>query len=225
MIQGVLIVLLGYLLGSIPAAYVAGRLLKGIDIRRYGSGNVGGSNVFAHVAKWAVVPVGLFDIGKAALAVWIAQTLGLADVYVFFTAMAAIVGHAWSLYLGFTGGRAVSASMGTLCIVMPVGALFILLILGLGRLFKAVGLFNLLAMLGLPLLAWVLHKSDLALAVTLGIVVLTVIKRLEANRAPMPPGYSRKRVLVNRLLYDRDIDEGAVWIHQAPASEKDEREG
>ena len=57
--------LLGYLAGSIPSAYLAGRLIKGIDIRDYGSGNVGGANVMSHVARWAFVPVVLVDVLKA----------------------------------------------------------------------------------------------------------------------------------------------------------------
>ncbi len=57
-----LLLLFGYLLGSIPSGYLAGKWIKGIDLREYGSGTVSGSMVWEHVAKWAVVPVGLFDI-------------------------------------------------------------------------------------------------------------------------------------------------------------------
>ncbi len=217
--MSVLMVLAGYLVGSIPWAYVAGRMLRGIDIRRYGSGNVGGSNVFEHVGKWAVVPVGLLDIAKAALPVWLAVRWGFSDTVVFLTAMAAIAGHGWPLYLGFRGGRGVSASLGALCIIMPEGALLILVSLFIGRLLKAVGLLNLLGILGLPPLAWALHKPSLAAATGWGIIAITVLKRLEANRVAKPADYTWRRVLMNRLLFDRDIDDRDTWVKRTPDDE------
>ena len=73
-----LLVLVGYLLGSIPTAYLAGLWLKGIDLRKYGSGTVSGSMVWEHVARWAVIPVGIFDLLKASFPTWLALRLGLA---------------------------------------------------------------------------------------------------------------------------------------------------
>lgn len=67
------VIISGYLLGSISSAYLAGRWLKGIDLRRY----VSGTGVYRHVAKWAVVVVGLFDVGKGALPTWLGIRMGL----------------------------------------------------------------------------------------------------------------------------------------------------
>jgi len=103
--MAILIVVLGYLLGSIPLAYIAGRLLKGIDLRQYGSGTVSGSGVYQHVAKWAIVAVGLFDIAKAAFPTWLGLELGLGLSVALAAGLAAVVGHNWPLYLGFKGGR------------------------------------------------------------------------------------------------------------------------
>ena len=65
----VFLLLFGYLLGSIPSGYLAGKWMKGIDLRNYGSGTVSGSMVWEHVAKWSVVPVGLFDIFKGSISI------------------------------------------------------------------------------------------------------------------------------------------------------------
>ncbi|RLC59339.1 MAG: glycerol-3-phosphate acyltransferase, partial [Chloroflexota bacterium] len=73
----ILWVLIGYLMGSIPFAYLAGRLMRGIDIRRYGTHAVTGSNVYENVSRPAVVVVGLLDMGKAALPTWLGLRLGL----------------------------------------------------------------------------------------------------------------------------------------------------
>ncbi len=76
-VQFGLLILGGYLLGSVPAAYLVAKWSRGIDIRQYGSGNVGASNLLRLTSKWLVIPVTFFDIGKGALTVWVAQLLGL----------------------------------------------------------------------------------------------------------------------------------------------------
>jgi glycerol-3-phosphate acyltransferase PlsY len=67
----IFLILFGYLLGSIPTAYLAARWKKHVDLRRYGNGTVSGSMVYEHVARWLVVPVWLFDVAKAALPAWL----------------------------------------------------------------------------------------------------------------------------------------------------------
>jgi hypothetical protein len=76
-IESVLLIVAAYLVGSIPAAHLAAQWLTGADLRQYGSGTVSGSMVYEHVAKWAVVPVGLFDTAKAAFPAWLGLQLGL----------------------------------------------------------------------------------------------------------------------------------------------------
>ena len=72
-----LLTLGAYLLGSVPAAYLAGKWSWGIDIRQCGDGNVGSTNLMRLTSKWIAIPVIIFDLGKGALMVWIAQLLGL----------------------------------------------------------------------------------------------------------------------------------------------------
>jgi len=89
----VLCVLLGYLAGSIPFAYLAGRLIRGVDIRQYGSRAVTGSNVYENVSRPAVVVVGLLDMGKAALPTWLGLRWGLGLPTGLAAGLAAVVGH------------------------------------------------------------------------------------------------------------------------------------
>jgi len=94
------IVLLAYLIGSIPMAYVMGRSLKRIDIRRYGSGNVGTSNIWVHVGKRAAFPLAAFDILlKGAFPVYLAQELSASSWIAVMAGLATVAGHNWSLYL------------------------------------------------------------------------------------------------------------------------------
>lgn len=205
-----------YLTGSIPSAYFIGRWLKGIDIRQYGTGNVGGSNVFNSVSKWAVIPVAIFDIGKAAVPAWLAlYPLDLGYGVAIAAGMAAAVGHAWSPFLNFTGGRALSCIFGTLIVVFPQGALFMVAILVLGFIFKK-DFATTLALLIQPVLS-VLY--DMPTAVTWGtiaMILFTAVKRLEANRTPLPEGSDRSSVMWRRLWLDRDVADVKKWRYRKP---------
>jgi len=109
-----LIVLLGYLLGSIPTAYLAGRLLKGRDIRQMGDTNMGAANAFRQLGAKAGIGVFLADASKGTLAILIAQTASLPLVTVLLTGVAAVIGHNWPVFIGFRGGRGESTTIGVL---------------------------------------------------------------------------------------------------------------
>ena len=100
-----LIIILGYFLGSVPTAYLAGRLLERRDIRRMGDGNVGACNAFHHMGAKTGIGIFIIDAGKGALAVLVAQSVGLPLVAVLSTGVAAVIGHNWPVFLGFRGGR------------------------------------------------------------------------------------------------------------------------
>lgn len=219
--MAILIVVLGYLLGSIPLAYIAGRLLKGVDLRQYGSGTVSGSGVYQHVAKWAIVAVGLFDIAKAAFPTWLGLELGLGLSVALAAGLAAVVGHNWPLYLGFKGGRGLSPFMGTLLFTFPWGSLFVLIALGIGRLFKYTAPASFLALAVLPLVSWATGQPSAVTWACLGMLLITVVKRLEANRLPLRSGAERERVLVRRLLLDRDVRAREAWVRRVPSGEEE----
>ena len=113
-----LIVLLGYLLGSIPAAYIAGRLVKGKDIRQMGDGNVGAANAFRQLGARAGIGVFFIDAGKGALAIFIAQSASLPQIAILLTGVGAVVGHNWPIFLGFRGGKGFSTTIGVLIAVI-----------------------------------------------------------------------------------------------------------
>ena len=89
----VLAIIIGYLLGSIPFAYIAGRLVKGVDIRQVGGRNVGALNTMREIGTAAGIAVLIADIAKGLIAVLIAQWLGLSLIFLFIVGLAAVVGH------------------------------------------------------------------------------------------------------------------------------------
>ena len=108
------IILLGYLLGSTPTAYIAGRLLKGKDIRQMGDGNMGARNAFRELGARVGIAIFFVDAAKGALVIIIAQAAGIPQLAVLFTGAAAVVGHNWPVFIGFRGGRGESTTIGVL---------------------------------------------------------------------------------------------------------------
>ena len=134
----VVVVIIGYLLGSIPIGYLLGRRQAKVDVRTYGSGKTGAANVFRTAGrKWGLL-VAALDICKGALAVVIAGLIVRSDYLLVgdsglwwlltsaqvLAALAAVTGHIWSPFLKFKGGRGVATFFGGLVALCPVAALF-----------------------------------------------------------------------------------------------------
>lgn len=216
-VESALVVAGAYLLGSIPTAHLASRWLRGRDLREYGSGTVSGSMVYEHVARWALVPVGLFDIGKAAMPVWLSVRWGFGLPVAALAGLAAVAGHNWPLFLGLTGGRGLACFLGLLVIVFPWGFPWLVGFLAVGWRLGDSSPWALGALATLPLLARTVGGPSVILPVSGAMLGLTLAKRLEANRRPLPPpGPERRRVVVRRLLFDRDIADHAEWIARTP---------
>lgn len=128
--MAILSIILGYVLGSIPFAYLVARWARNCDIRKVGYGNVGTLNV-AHEMGWllgSVVLVG--DAGKGALATWLARRCSLVEWMVLLAGLAAMLGHNFPLFLGFQGGKGLATGLGVLLVLMPGETLAALLVLG-----------------------------------------------------------------------------------------------
>jgi glycerol-3-phosphate acyltransferase PlsY len=119
----VLAAFVGYFLGAFPTGYIVGRLWKGIDIREYGSGRTGGANILRAVGAFPAVITALGDVGKGVVAVLVARALWHNEGAAVVAALAALVGHNWSLFLGWHGGAGVTTTFGALLVLEPVAAL------------------------------------------------------------------------------------------------------
>lgn len=173
-------VILGYLLGSIPSAYIATRLVTGQDIRHLGGGNVGGLNTAREVGFLPGLLVGIVDLGKGSAAVAIAHwLLDLSLIPVLLTGLAAVVGHNWMVWLKFSGGKGMGAAVGALLVVMPVYGyllglvIFLAIVISLYAITRNIAFAMGLALLFLPLIIWLGTKSGTAtiFAVILGLII------------------------------------------------------
>ncbi len=113
---------IGYLLGSIPPGLILVRLLKRVDIREYGSGKIGSTNVMRVLGLKGAVGVAFFDLGKGVAAFYIARALGDERWAESMAALAALIGHCYSVFLRFGGGRGVNTGMGALFAMSPIWA-------------------------------------------------------------------------------------------------------
>lgn len=108
-----LILLLAYLFGAIPAGAWVARLY-GIDIQKVGSGNTGATNILRTLGAGPAAVVATFDVLKGGIAVWLARLAGIEGYLLGGVALAAVLGHNYSVFLRFTGGKGVATSFGTL---------------------------------------------------------------------------------------------------------------
>ena len=182
--MGFFSLVLGYLLGSIPSGWLAGRWLKGIDLRELGSGSTGATNVLRQVGKGPALVVFLIDVGKGAAAVLIARALGLGDWIQVLAGLTALAGHIWPVWLGFKGGKAVATGLGLfLGLAWPVGLASFGVFLAVFSLSRYVSLASVLAAISLPL-----HWNDIGLPIGVQLVaaygsedlLLAVASQLEA---------------------------------------------
>jgi glycerol-3-phosphate acyltransferase PlsY len=125
MTEVLLVLLLAYLFGSVPAGVLVARTY-GVDIRKVGSGNIGATNVLRALGPGPALVVAFFDVFKGGIAVLIARASGLEAWLLGGVALAAILGHNYSLFLGFKGGKGVATSFGTLLFLDPVLSLWTL---------------------------------------------------------------------------------------------------
>ncbi|WP_159882978.1 glycerol-3-phosphate 1-O-acyltransferase PlsY [Paenibacillus puerhi] len=116
--------IIGYLLGSISFSFLAGKLLKGIDIRQHGSGNAGATNTLRVLGKGPGIAVLLLDVLKGVAAVWLGYLLsGGETLFLVLSGISVIVGHNWPVFFGFRGGKGIATTIGVMVSVAFLPAL------------------------------------------------------------------------------------------------------
>ena len=230
MIIWFVLIICAYLLGSVPASYLAAKS-QGIDLRQHGTNQVGGGNLWRMTSWRLALPVAIFDFGKGLGMVWVAQLQGLDIAHQLVVGLAAIVGHNWPIFLRFHGGRGVGTTLGIISMlplindITPWPSVAFWAILIIGRLVLGSSPVPVLACItAAPLISWGFHGP---LSVTLGflaIFVVIVIKRLTAQPSAEAASISKSQLLLNRFLFDRDIRDRKVWMYRKPIAKQEEWE-
>jgi glycerol-3-phosphate acyltransferase PlsY len=194
-----------YLLGSIPSAYIMGRLTKKIDIRTVGSHNMGAMNSFYNLGKGVGVMVLAADVLKGVAAVALADLLfNIPNLYMFICGFIVVLGHNYPVWLKFKGGKGGATAIGAIIYFIPWGipiglAVFLLLVL----ITKFPTLSYGIAMISFPFVSWLVYdRPDYILYTALLILVpfLSYIPRIKEMKSK---GGSWKRVVKRKNLKDR----------------------
>ncbi len=215
-----------YFIGSIPTSYIVAKYVSGIDIREYGSGNVGASNFSHHVSRVWTAPVVAFDIlGKGVLPILVISdhVMGLGHLTAGLAAIAAVIGHNWPVFLRFSGGRGVSVGAGgALALNVPMLVLWASLpavMLSLSP-WRDSGMLWFSATLLLPLWAWMLNLESGIIIFCIGFLMIMCIRRAlpgpNADAIRERRGLTVAKLLFNRIVFDRDIASREAWIHHRP---------
>lgn len=196
-VNTVIAIIIGYLLGSIPSAYIAGRLKKGLDIREVGGGNMGALNVIREIGWLAGSLVLLTDIGKGILAVLVARWLGLSLPWVLVTGFAAVAGHNWPIFLKFSGGKGGATIMGVLLALIPLEFLsgfvitaIIVIITSNPALGLGIGLTF------IPLFIWWYNGSGLLIGYSIFLALFVAARFIISGLRKVPEGADVKKGLI-----------------------------
>jgi glycerol-3-phosphate acyltransferase PlsY len=215
-----LLIIGAYLLGSIPLSYLAGKS-KGVDLRKHGTQQVGGGNLWRTTSKKLGLTVGMWDFFKGMLMVLVAWKLNLDAGQQLAVGLGAVAGHNWPVFLKFHGGRGIATSMGIIIILPFINDISPWLSVAFFAAAILTVIFThrspipiLLGMIMLPVFSAIFRQE---LSVTIGFLVMTlivIIKRLTAQPATEARTIGMGRLLWNRLLYDRDIGDRKAWVQR-----------
>lgn len=215
-----LAIIIAYCWGSVPTAYLVARNIEGIDIRDYGTGNVGASNVIIQMGRRLGVSIGLFDgLAKGTIPIILAKLLDLSLLSQIGIGLASVAGHNWSIFLGFTGGRGVSTALGTyvgfgLWQQLIVGIVIVGLVGWL--LFRNLALWMLIGIAFMGVLVYILQQPSELAILLFGLTILIALKRLFPNWKRPTGTQPLWMTLVYRLLYDRDVARRDDWVERKP---------
>ena len=192
-------IVIGYLLGSVPFAYIAARLVKGVDIRQVGGGNNGALNVIREIGLAPGLSVLIADMGKGILAIYVARWLGLAEIWILVAGFAAIAGHNWTVFLKFRGGKGGATTLGVLLALMPVAAgisFAILLIISVitSNIRLAIAVF----MACLPVIVWQMNGTIMLIVYTLLLGLFLTVMSFTGPEKPPVAGQKKG------LVFDRE---------------------
>ncbi len=168
-----------YLLGSVPTGLLLARSM-GVNIREAGSGNIGATNVYRTIGRKLGILTLVGDCLKGLIPVLIAKWLGLPEIWIAAVGLAAFLGHVYTVFLGFKGGKGVATALGVLLGTSPLSVLFGVVVFALVLYkWRYVSLASITAAAVIPVLVWVVGQGPELIAMALVIAGVVILKHRE----------------------------------------------
>lgn len=187
------VILLGYCLGSIPSAYLIGRIWGKVDLRQEGDGHISATAAYRYLGRKALILVLAMDMGKGILAVYLASLFTDSQIILILVAYAAVIGHCWSMFIGFKGGLggaitfAVLASLAFKEAFIAAGV-FLIILFATRK--SSWGTYILLGVASLTLL---IERANLPLILfPLGLIAIHYIKRYQTRKVNPHTAYTHE---------------------------------
>ena len=173
--------LISYVAGSIPNGLIFGKLLWNTDLREHGSHNIGATNAWRTLGKGPGILIFVLDLLKGLFGVWVGGCLSGTPLALVLGGIFAIIGHSWSLFLKFSGGKGVATGLGAILMMMPYPTVLIFLVwFGIVRVSGYVSLGSIVAAALVPLMAWLFGEPREFIAFGM-VAAVFVIYRHKAN--------------------------------------------
>ncbi len=192
---GLAAIVVGYLLGSIPSAYIMARLRKGVDIREFDVGNMGAANVLRHVGVWEGIIVALADMAKGAAAIVIAQALSVSQLWLLGAGFSALLGHNFPVFVGFRGGKGSATTVGIFLLLAPKEIAIVLGIMAVPFFITRNFAFTVcVGFVFIPLLIWLFGGSVILISYSLAILIFLGVRSLPNARQAWPKVVRNKNI-------------------------------
>ena len=191
-------IIIGYILGSIPFAYIIARLKKGVDIRKVGGGNVGALNTYREIGPVYGLGVLAADILKGVLAVFVAKWLDISLAWVCVAGFAAVVGHNWPVFIKFKGGMGAATVIGVLVALTTVETLIsagiVILLIAITRNVRLA----LFALVFVPVFQWIFDKDFTYIACAIGLLLFIGLRLFINLRKELAKVSNKKNLIIDK---------------------------
>ena len=178
MLNIVLPIIIGYLIGAIPFGVITGRIF-GVDIRKFGSGNIGATNIYRNLGALPAIIVFVLDLLKGTAAVWAAQAITASPLIAVISGLAAVIGHMYPVYIGFKGGKGSATGLGVLLGIAPdlfvIAMIYVAVAIAVTR---YVSITSITGVILLSVLMFIFHKPIEYSIATVIVAVLVIFRHL-----------------------------------------------
>ncbi|MDR0984995.1 MAG: glycerol-3-phosphate 1-O-acyltransferase PlsY [Endomicrobium sp.] len=177
MVNKIIYIILSYLLGAIPFAYIITKLIKNVDIRNVNSGNVGTTNVIRTSGIYSGILTLILDVSKGVIAIYFARFINSSLIFISLVTIFVILGHMYSIFINFNGGKGVATTLGVFIVLTFIPTVVsVLIFIIIFIIFRYVSLASIIASISLPIILWLMNYNIKLVLLAILVCVFIILK-------------------------------------------------